>query len=781
MKCKQGSQDALSILVVEDDKAASEFLTRLIVKQFPDCIIHLAENGRVGVELFKEQKPDIVITDINMPVMDGIQMAGEIRALDAGAHIIAATAKSDTQNLLEAIKVGINRYVLKPINIKKLFEAMDDCIARITMNRQIKVQNDLIRKLSLAVEQSTNMIIIANSRGAIEYVNPIFTAFTGYTPAEVAGQSLRVLLTDSTPLDTFEMLWSTITRGLKWNGEFAIRNKGGDLLCVEASISPLATEEENGTHFVAVVQDISERKRAEKALHASKTQLMATIQSIADGILAVDNTGKVLLVNPRFCELWRVPKALMEGNYNQILQDFFLDQLADADLHLRQTRLYNESNSVGMDILAFKDGRVFERYTNPIITSGTVTGRVWSFHDVTERMQAESEKAKLENQLQHAQKLDSVGRLAGGVAHDFNNMLGVILGHVNLALMDLDSTQPFYINLTEIQKAAERSADLTRQLLAFARKQTITPKMVNINEVAAGMLNMLQRIIGEDVNLNWKLEEGVWPIKVDPSQLDQILANLCVNARDSIDDIGKITIETGNIVIDEEYSAGYEGFAPGEYVRLTVSDNGCGMDKETLALIFEPFFTTKGAGKGTGLGLATVYGAVKQNNGFIYVFSEPGMGTTFSVFLPRYAGEVQQVPEGDEARPAQRGHETILLVEDEPAILKVTIMILTRQGYTVLAADSPGAAIDLARENAGKISLLLTDVIMPEMNGRDLAKELLSRYPDMKRLFMSGFTADVIANHGAIDEGVHFIQKPFSVHSLSAKVREVLDSGNECV
>ena len=392
------------------------------------------------------------------------------------------------------------------------------------------------------------------------------------------------------------------------------------------------------------------------------------------------------------------------------------------------------------------------------------------------RRQDEETRIKLEDELQHAQKMESVGRLAGGVAHDFNNMLGVIIGHANLALMDVAPTQPLHVNLLEIRKAAERSADLTRQLLAFARKQTITPKLVNLNETVAGMLKMLQRIIGEGIDLQWQPEEGAWPVKVDPSQLDQILANLCINARDAISDLGKITIETRNVTVDETYLLEFNGGAPGDYVRLTVSDNGCGMDTDTMALIFEPFFTTKGPGKGTGLGLATVYGAVKQNNGFIYTQSRQGLGTTISVFLPRSEGDTSPARIESATGPAARGHETILLVEDEPAILNIATMLLTRQGYTVLAADSPRAAIDLAREHDGEISLLLTDVVMPEMNGRELAKELLSRHHLLKRLFMSGFTADVIAHHGVIDEGVNFIQKPFSMHALASKVRDVLDA-----
>jgi len=409
-----------------------------------------------------------------------------------------------------------------------------------------------------------------------------------------------------------------------------------------------------------------------------------------------------------------------------------------------------------------------------VLVEGRVTKVMGNIMDITERKQAEEEKAKLEAQLQQAQKMESVGRLAGGVAHDFNNMLGVILGHTEIAMGQVDPAQPLHGYLAEIRKAAERAADLTRQLLAFARKQTIAPKVLDLNKTVAGILKMLQRLIGEDIHLDWQPEADLWPVKVDPSQIDQILANLCVNARDAIADVGKIAIEMGNSTLDAAYCADHPGFVTGEYVRLAVSDDGCGMDRETLDKLFEPFFTTKEIGKGTGLGLATAYGIVKQNNGFIDVYSEPGRGTTFTIYLPRHVGKAART-EGA-ARTALRGRETILLVEDESAILKITKMMLEHQGYTVVAASTPGEAIRLAREHAGEIHLLMTDVIMPEMNGRDLAKNLLALYPDLTRLFMSGYTADLIAHHGVLDQGVHFIQKPFSIKNLAAKVREALDS-----
>ena len=395
--------------------------------------------------------------------------------------------------------------------------------------------------------------------------------------------------------------------------------------------------------------------------------------------------------------------------------------------------------------------------------------------DITDRKRAEVEQEKLQAQLLQAQKMESIGRLAGGVAHDFNNMLGVILGHTEMALEQVDPAQPLHFDLQEIRKAAERSTELTRQLLAFARKQTISPRVLDLNQTVEGMLKMLRRLIGEDIHLSWTPGRDLWPVKVDPSQIDQILANLCVNARDAIAGVGKITIETGNTTFDEAYCGDHVGYVPGEYVLLAVSDDGCGMDKETLGKLFEPFFTTKELGKGTGLGLATVYGIVKQNNGFLNVYSEPGQGTTFRIYLPRYAGKAEQARTAAPQESAMRGRETILVVEDEPEILNLTKRMLEKQGYHVLTAGTPGEAIRLAEEHAGEIHLLMTDVVMPEMNGRDLAKRMISFYPNIRRLFMSGYTANVIAHHGVLDEGVHFIQKPFSIRDLAAKVRQALD------
>ncbi len=387
---------------------------------------------------------------------------------------------------------------------------------------------------------------------------------------------------------------------------------------------------------------------------------------------------------------------------------------------------------------------------------------------------AEEQRQEMESQLRQAQKLEAVGRLAGGVAHDYNNMTNVILGYTDMALEELSDNDPIYSDLLEIREAAQRSMDLTRQLLAFARCQAIAPRVLDINDAVAGMLKILQRLIGEDIQLIWQPGEQVWPIKIDPTQIDQILANLCVNARDAITGVGQITIETANAEFDEEYCALHRKLLPGAYVLLAVSDDGAGMDAATLEKIFEPFFSTKAVGRGTGLGLATIYGIAKQNDGFINVHSEPGIGTTFEIYLPRIQGE--EVEEGirsaDDVIPGH--HETVLLVEDEVANLLMVEKMLIKLGYQVLTANSPMAAIAMAQHHSGAIDLLVTDLIMPELNGKELSARLQSFIPGLQVLYMSGYTANTIAHRGVLDKDVLMLQKPFSQKELSIKMREAL-------
>ncbi len=515
-------------------------------------------------------------------------------------------------------------------------------------------------------------------------------------------------------------------------------------------------------HFVAAFLEITEQKKTELQLEKQEKQFRTLFEKSSDAIFIIDRkTGQYLNAN----------NAALQLTGRKV------EELCRLTIHDVTPKQSNERiKAISEDLKRYEFGEVI--YIRPdkservaILTSVPLDeNRVYGIaRDITETL-------VLEKQLQQAQKMESIGRLAGGVAHDFNNMLSVIIGHAELVLEELDPDSSISERLKEIKRAGERSADLTRQLLAFARKQTISPKIIDLNKNIEGILKMLKRLIGEDIELSWIPCKGVWPVKIDPSQVDQILANLCVNSRDAISKMGKITIETDTVMLDENYCSNNSGFISGEYVLLAVSDNGSGMDSETLANIFEPFFTTKESGQGTGLGLAMVYGAVKQNHGFINVYSEPDQGTTVKIYLPRHQAKEGSLTEEVRSNPVEKGHETILLVEDEPAILNMTNTMLGRLGYIVLAANTPGEAIRLAQDHAGEIHLLITDVVMPEMNGRDLAKNILSIFPNIRRLFMSGYTANVIAHHGVLDEGVNFINKPFSYKQLGTKVREVLDN-----
>jgi len=518
-------------------------------------------------------------------------------------------------------------------------------------------------------------------------------------------------------------------------------------------------------------RDVTERKRIEQELKESEERFRA-LHNASFGGIAIHDKGLILECNQGLSEITGYA-------YDELIGMDGLSLISDGTRN-KVVRNINAGYEKPYEAEGVrKDGGIYPlRLEARNIRYKGKDVRVVEFRDISENKRAEKEKENLEVQLHQAQKMESVGRLAGGVAHDFNNMLGVILGHTEMALEQMDPAQHLFADLQEVRKAAERSADLTRQLLTFARKQTIAPRVIDINETVEGMLKMLRRLIGEDIDLAWLPGKNLTPVKVDPSQIDHILANLCVNARDAIMDVGKITIETDVAAFDEAYCADHAGFVPGEHVLLAVSDNGSGMDPETVSHLFEPFFTTKEQGKGTGLGLASVYGAVKQNNGFINVYSEPGQGTTFKIYLPRHEAKTPVRADTATAKPAACGNETILLVEDEPAILRMATMMLERLGYAVIAAITPGEAIRLAHEHRGPIDLLMTDVVMPEMNGRDLAKNLLSTYPGIKRLFMSGYTANVIAHHGVLDQGVYFIQKPFSSKDLGVKLREVLEDKN---
>jgi two-component system cell cycle sensor histidine kinase/response regulator CckA len=551
----------------------------------------------------------------------------------------------------------------------------------------------------------------------------------------------------------------------------------GEILHVQLhwAVAP-GYEDTYGRVLVSIV-DITDRQHAEEALRESENKYRIVLESMEEGYHEVDLQGRFTFLNES-------SQKILGYSHEELMGMSYRYFAADETNRNKVAVAYNRIFTTGEILHDFvwdivrKDGlrRTIEVSASLIRDKDNHRiGFRGLVRDITERVHAEADRERLRAQLAQAQKMESVGRLAGGVAHDFNNMLSVILGHAEMALMQVEPSDPLHRRLRQIQESAMRSANLVRQLLAFARKQTVAPKVLDLNNTVAGMLKMLRRLIGEDIDLVWMPGANLWPVKMDPSQIDQVLANLCVNARDAIVDVGKVTIETENVVLDEAYCASHAGFMPGQYTVLAVGDNGCGMDKEILVNLFDPFFTTKEVGKGTGLGLATVYGIVKQNSGFINVHSEPDQGTTFRIYLPRHGGKAPQDQECGSLQAVAGGNEAVLLVEDAPMLLGIGRSMLEQLGYRVLSAGGPDEAIRLAEADTGEIHLLMTDVVMPAMNGKELARRLAELRPAIKTLFMSGYTANVIAHHGVLNEGVHFIQKPFSIKDLSAKVREAID------
>ena len=586
---------------------------------------------------------------------------------------------------------------------------------------------------------------------------------------EVAGKTVR----DVAPKELADIVTRADEELLKKPGtqiyEGIIESPSGERRDVIFHKATFEGPEGTPAGIVSALVDITARRQAEKILEESEAKTRAILDNIGLGVAMISPDMEVLELNRRMRE-W--------------FPSLEVDQHPLCYLSLRQPPRDEICENCPV-CRTLKDGRVHEItiQTAPpggvrhmrVISSPIVdaAGRTKAVVEIVEDI---TEKLSLEAQFRQAQKMEAVGRLAGGVAHDFNNMLGVILGYAELALNKIEPGHPLHADLASISIAARRSTDIIRQLLAFARKQTIAPKTLDLNEAVEGILKMLRHLIGEDIDLIWRPYSGLWPVKMDPTQIEQILANLCVNARDAIAGVGKITIETRNHVLDEAYCADHPGFKAGSYAMLAVSDDGCGMDAENLDKIFEPFYTTKGVGQGTGLGLATVYGAVKQNDGFINVYSEKGKGTTFKIYLRRQADPIVDALIEHQGKIHKGRGETILLVEDEEVVLELAARMLNGLDYHVLSAPSPAEALRLSAEHPGEIHLLLTDVILPEMNGKDVALKLRQGRPDMKCLYMSGYTADVIAHRGMLDPGVHFIPKPFSVLDLSVKVRETLDN-----
>lgn len=658
-----------------------------------------------------------------------------------------------------------------------------------------KLAEDALRESEklyrMIVENMQDVIWILDFNLQFKYRSPSSVRITGYTVDELMTIPVKKQLTPESYALAEKVLIEELAReksGVPFDPhrtrtvELQVYRKDGSTVWIEVTATFNRDEKGEPFEILLAARDIAARKKVEGALRESEQRYRMILENMHEVIWTMDLNLQYTYVSPSCLLLTgHTPDEIMNSRIDQMVTPESMAraatelskqlemELSDAtcDPHrtitLEQETYHKQGGTIVLEITA-----TFTRDKN-----GKAVGLLMAGRDITASKKAEEEKSKLEAQLMQAQKMEIVGRLAGGVAHDFNNMLSVIMGYVDLAKMRLAKQHPVLKDIAEIEKAAIRSRDITTQLLAFSRKQIIEPKIIDLNDLVAHTQKALIRLIGEDVELKVVLTEKLWAVKFDPSQVEQILINLAVNARDAMPAGGKLTIETANLLLDAGYCENHIDVAPGEYVRLSFSDNGLGMDTKTLQHIFEPFFTTKDVGKGTGLGLATVYGIVKQNNGFINVYSEPRHGTTFSIYVPRTTEE-KAVQEKFEEEPPIEGQGNILLVEDDAMVLQIAKGMLESIGYLVKATSNPLEAIAYCHDPAVCIDLVISDVVMPGLSGKDLRDRLVAIRPDIKVLFISGYTADVIAHHGILEQGVQFLQKPFTIKSLYGKVKEMV-------
>jgi len=629
-----------------------------------------------------------------------------------------------------------------------------------------------LRLQSAALNATSNSVLITHVDATILWANPAFLEMSGYEWEEVLGASALFFVEAETyRTDFFEHIWNSVKLGGTWSGQVVCRRKDGTSYTESQTISPIQNDAGEVTHIVAVKEDVTERIRSEKRLWKARERLDRAIDAGNIVLWEWDLESDVVEHSEHWIGGDGVDQSMlltMDHWLNHVHVDDAgpLRQLFD-DCRRASQRTYQK------EFRSQFNGEAYRWYLlgamSDVDEFGSVVRIIGTLMDITDRK-------RLEIEYQQSQKMESIGRLAGGVAHDFNNLLGVIGGYSEFALEDLAEEHPLRENVLQIKRAADRAADLTRQLLAFSRRQMLQPEVINLDEVVADTEKMLRRVMGEDISLEISSGEELGHIMADPGQMEQILMNLVVNARDAMPRGGNLSIQTENVTLTEAEALQRPGAYAGSYVALRVRDSGMGMDQRTSDQIFEPFFTTKEKGKGTGLGLATVYGIVKQSGGCIWVESELGHGATFEVLFPRIDGAVST--ERSATMPAELtgGDETILLIEDESALRAVTRILLNRMGYKVLEAEDGDTALALFGKNSLKVDMVLSDVVMPGKSGPETVELLRAMDSDLKVLFMSGYAADTIAHHGALRDDVEFINKPFSFQELTRRIRSLLDA-----
>jgi PAS domain S-box-containing protein len=757
----------LRLLLVEDDAADAELIVASLQRAGYLLTSERVDLARLFEQRIAEQDYDVILCDHNLRTWEGLDALAILKRSGKDIPFIVVTARLGDETAVEYMRRGASEYILKS-HLEPLPAAIERALGQKAERREnVRLQEAILRakqEWERTFDAVSDAIVVLDHDFRVQLANQAMGKLLGLRLEEIVGRHCYELVHkgSSPPRECpFRQMLET---GRQESAEIQETSLAKTF---EISVSPLPYG------CVHVLHDITERKQAEEALRQSQEKYRIFFEQNLAGNYISTPEGALLACNSA---LLRMFGFASEAEARQMNLASLYPGPEDREKFLRQLKQRSSLEHYEKE-LRRKDGKPLHVTENAIGTFGE-RGELVEIHGF---LIDETARRKTEQQLRQAQKMEAVGQFAGGIAHDFNNILGVIIGYCEILLGNPEIQEATRRRLQEVLNAAQRAASLTRQLLAFSRKQVLQPKVLSLNLVLENIDKMLRRLIGEEIEVRTLLDPDLDPVKADPSQMEQVIVNLCINARDAMSEGGTITIETKNVEVDEMQAAQRFPMKAGRYVRLEVSDNGLGMDKETLSHMFEPFFTTKGPEKGTGLGLATVYGIVKQSDGYVWGHSELGQGSTFSVYLPTALEKVG--PRGEKGKPAEimRGRETILLVEDVAALRTMTRELLEGYGYTVLEAEDGERAIQIAREYEGNISLLLTDVSLPKMKGPVLAKVLMPQRPGMAVLFMSGYSDNVVTQNGVLKPGTAFLQKPFTVEDLAQKVREVLDTRQDDV
>ena len=791
------------LLVVDDEKQLMTILCELLTEQGYETT-GFTSNSEALVEL-KNRDFDVLLTDLMMPGMYGVTLLESALKIDASLVAIMMTGQGTVQTAVDAMKLGAFDYLLKPFKLGTLLPVL----SRAMLLRRVKLENmqlretvamnELIQAVASTLDPKTILHKVAEAAiqqcGADSVSIMLPAENTNELCVEVAqGEGSEGILGLRVPIEEGIAGWvarhhETVTlQGKVDDPRFATINPRN---AIHSSVSmPMMV----GSKLVAVLNVNCTKSR--QTINVGQTKALAILANLAapalesarhyrdmqeaerryrsifenavEGMFQTTPSGEVVAANPAMATIlgYESPDELMAS-----VTDLGTQVYVDPDVRARFLAEFEKRG-----LIKDFEARMYRKDGSTIWVSlggraiRDSLGKIFQYEGSIEDV---SERKRLEEQLVQSQKMEAVGTLAGGIAHDFNNLLTAIIGYSQLAASRLNEGDRMFKEIEEIRKAGMRAAELTSQLLAFSRKQVLQSKVINLNTIVENIGKMIGRVIGEDVQLVTSLEPTLGHIKADPGQIEQVIMNLAVNARDAMPHGGKLIIETGEILLDEAYARLHFRVRPGRYVMLAVSDTGLGMDAETQSHIFDPFFTTKEPGKGTGLGLSTVYGIVKQSGGDVWVYSEPGRGTTFKLYLPLAEEEVEESYR-ELLQTKSTGTETILLVEDETQVRNLAALVLRERGYEVLAASDGDEALRVAEQYAGRIHLLLTDVVMPQMSGKELSEEIKRTRLDIKVLFASGYTNDAVVHHGVLEANMEFIQKPFTPNNLAIKVRQVL-------